>query len=332
MATSGTRTVLPLEPPTPLDGIVPVVDTDRGPQSPRQPSIFDDTRLTINDGQGRGLWGNNGQSARVSPEPLSHPELLSGGGVTALGRGGRSETLAEGAVTGLVTRLAQELESGSRLSAGNTVSPTSETRRSVVSPPFQRPAELGSAPSTIPPIKARCGTVICHLPCASKHSEYLDFYFDQINPFHPCLNENETRQRVRNLFSYVPDSPSSDTVVLPSSLTPLLAMLFSIYALCEAVSRSSMSGYDKLPNGYEWYRQSQALIGKRQTPTSTTDITGIQILTLQVRSLSPSALTLGPCSHLHGESPQRLCSRWSCDACCPSSEPSPSTTTLPVGI
>lgn len=133
-------------------------------------------------------------------------------------------------------------------------------------------------------LSVRCGPVLCFLPTHARHDDYLDFFFTQINPFLPCLNENGVRQRSSAIYerAFGPSAAEREPA-LRFTLGPYLALLFNLYA-CVDIFKRTPGAEGQEAEGYAWFRQAQELIGRRQIPAAGGDLTGIQIVILQVGS------------------------------------------------
>ena len=126
-------------------------------------------------------------------------------------------------------------------------------------------------------LRLQCGPIQCQLPRVADHDDYLDFFFTHINPFHPCLNVNDVRKSSGIVYerAFGPNG-RNENPVLSFQYASYLALMMSIYA-CVDLFRGT-GGVDE----YLWYRQSQELVGRRQVTAVGEDLTGIQILILQV--------------------------------------------------
>jgi hypothetical protein len=147
---------------------------------------------------------------------------------------------------------------------------------------------------TSPPgMSFRCGPVRCYLPTPIQHDDYLEFFFAQVNQYHPCLNVNDVRRRSSIVYDRAFGGSGEQTVSF--RLAPYLSLMMSIYA-CVDVFRATPGS-----DGYFWYRQAQELVGRRQVTATGHDMTGIQILLLQVGALHKQLLTSGPLPDLQGQ-------------------------------
>lgn len=175
--------------------------------------------------------------------------------------------------------------------------------------------ELSTLRSSEQFLKVKCGPVTCLSPTPGAADRYLDFYFAHINPFHPCLNESEMQQRSMRLYddAFGPPSSPHRQPTLPFSSAPLLSLLFSIYSCVDVLRQPHIAHEPSRLPGFIWYRQAQELGGKRQVTATGTDLTGIQILILQVRDHGCHAvLTLGPLPLSPWLCWISLCRYWTC--------------------
>lgn len=188
-----------------------------------------------------------------------------------------AETQGVQPTNALAARLANELDPGRPISRTNGISPVSPLSASA---DFAESARnLSHTTIDQPTVQVQCGSMTVSLPVASKHTEYLDCYFAQLNSFHPTVNENQIREQSDRLYGQILGRRGHK--VVPSSSAPFLALLLSIYASTEALQRSVSPPTDSRRPGYPWYRQARDLTGTRERPSDVRDITSVQTLVIQ---------------------------------------------------
>ncbi|KZO90878.1 hypothetical protein CALVIDRAFT_371841 [Calocera viscosa TUFC12733] len=109
-------------------------------------------------------------------------------------------------------------------------------------------------------------------PNPVEYTQYIDFFFNDVNACHPCVNENDFRLRSQPLvhrrgFEHVD--------------LEFLALNYIIFALIDALLDGTPvvapnTGSEKMP-GWNWFAAAERLIGRRKT-RGRASLTLIQIL------------------------------------------------------
>lgn len=136
-------------------------------------------------------------------------------------------------------------------------SPNAESHVSTTSPAQPSP-EAFSTPnggftsqrlSTI-----RVGSRKLPFPSEDDYRRYIEFFFDDINACHPCVNEADFRARSEKLL----------TIAGPNIDTHLLALNYSIFACTDILVDMSPNDQMRQPPGWQWFLAADSLVGKRK--------------------------------------------------------------------
>ncbi|KAF2194024.1 hypothetical protein K469DRAFT_617820 [Zopfia rhizophila CBS 207.26] len=86
------------------------------------------------------------------------------------------------------------------------------------------------------------------------YQKYIEFFFADINPYHPCVNEAEFRARSERMFS---------SRTIQTSDICILALNYIIFAFSDIVVDTSPGGGNSRPPGWQWFQLADELVGKR---------------------------------------------------------------------
>ncbi|OAQ87710.1 hypothetical protein VFPBJ_01750 [Purpureocillium lilacinum] len=101
----------------------------------------------------------------------------------------------------------------------------------------------------------RCGPRHLPFPSKAEYVQYLDFFFNDINPCHPCLNEADFRSRCQSLLT---------TRTIDPSDVCILALNYILFACTDIlVHVSPVQERGRLP-GWRWYLAADELMQKRK--------------------------------------------------------------------
>ena len=124
----------------------------------------------------------------------------------------------------------------------------------------------------------RCGPRHLPFPSKAEYVQYLDFFFNDINPCHPCLNEADFRSRCQSLLT---------TRIIDPSDVRILALNYILFACTDIlVHVSPVQERGRLP-GWRWYLAADELMQKRKI-SGRGDLSLAQFLVYEVSRL-PSA-------------------------------------------
>ena len=139
------------------------------------------------------------------------------------------------------------------------------------------PAAPARSSASAPPVTAS-NIRICSesLPFPDEHSfvGYIDFFFLDINPCHPCVNESDFRKR------------SSDVLhkgELKRSDSCFLALHYIIFAVADVLRDFRAQGQRGVSPGWRWYQIAEGLIGRHKY-SGQGDLCLIQYLTFEVQT------------------------------------------------
>ncbi|KAF2732549.1 hypothetical protein EJ04DRAFT_513823 [Polyplosphaeria fusca] len=140
--------------------------------------------------------------------------------------------------------------------------------------PFARPSLAAAAPtrSAENDTSIRVGTHVFPFPGPAEYEKYLDFYFLDINPHFPCVNEAEFRIRSGKMLA---SSAANGNDVA------FLALHYAIFALTDLSSMTTPSALSSQPLGWRWIDMANNIVDKRQI-TGHGDMTLLQFLTNEV--------------------------------------------------
>ena len=137
--------------------------------------------------------------------------------------------------------------------AGTSDSPAS-TRAShrpseAILPSLRREHSSGSSGC----IEIRMGSQTLPFPSPQQYHNYLDFFFDDINACHPCVNEADFRTRSEKLIS----SPHLDR-----RESCFLALHYIIFACADVLQDVSPPEEARHSPGWNWYWAADELVGR----------------------------------------------------------------------
>ncbi|PSN75475.1 hypothetical protein BS50DRAFT_671616 [Corynespora cassiicola Philippines] len=114
----------------------------------------------------------------------------------------------------------------------------------------------------------RVGPRSLAFPSPVDYAKYIDFYFADINPTHPCINEADFRAR-------------SERVLGARSIHPtdvcFLALNYIVFAVSDILVDATPPGVNSRPPGWQWFQLADELVGKRQL-SGRSDLSLIQFL------------------------------------------------------
>lgn len=130
-----------------------------------------------------------------------------------------------------------------------------------------------SMPTGGPSCSVRFGTQLLPFPNSLDYENYVDFFFNDINPNYPCVNEGDFRQKSKNLPGC--PFPNEDD-------TCFLALNYIVFA-CSDILRDIDTAQDRAPRpGWDWFLAADTLVGKRKL-SGQADLCLIQFLIFEVR-------------------------------------------------
>ncbi|EJT99485.1 hypothetical protein DACRYDRAFT_101187 [Dacryopinax primogenitus] len=93
-------------------------------------------------------------------------------------------------------------------------------------------------------------------PNAGEYARYIDFFFEDINPFHSCVSEPEFRARSERFLTRHDVDPAD---------MPFFALNYIIFSCVDILQDVSCENQSKgqLP-GWQWFLTADDLVGKRQ--------------------------------------------------------------------
>ncbi|KAH8816078.1 fungal-specific transcription factor domain-containing protein [Xylogone sp. PMI_703] len=123
--------------------------------------------------------------------------------------------------------------------------------------------------STSDPLSSiRVGRSNMPFPNQTEYATYIEFFFDDINPCHPCTNEADFRRRSERLLA----SSSVD----PSEVC-FLALNYIVFACADVLLGVSTTTKHSTPPGWHWFLAANDLVGKRKV-SGQGDLSLIQFL------------------------------------------------------
>lgn len=129
-----------------------------------------------------------------------------------------------------------------------------------------------SASNTESASSIRIGTRSFLFPTCEKYASYIDFFFDDINPCHSCVNEADFRARSQRLLA-------SDVVDRRENC--FLALNYIIFACSDIlVNVAAVDERRRLP-GWQWFLLADELVGKQKL-SGRGDLSLIQFLVYEV--------------------------------------------------
>lgn len=121
----------------------------------------------------------------------------------------------------------------------------------------------------------RVGARTLPFPSPVKYAEYIDFFFDDVNPCHPGLNEAEFRTRSERLLKNDPiDRSEICFLALNYIIFASVDMLLDVQPVTE---RGRLAGW-------HWFLAANELVGKRKA-SGRGDLCMIQLLMFEVSEL-----------------------------------------------
>lgn len=140
------------------------------------------------------------------------------------------------------------------------------------SPESRRRNSIGSPPSSEPAPTIRFGSRSLLFPSPFNYQKYVDYFFSDVNPCHPCVNEAEFRSRSEQMLV---------SRHIHASEVSFLALNYMIFACVDVLVDTTPVGMGtKLP-GWQWYQLADELIGKRKL-SGRADVTLVQSLIWEV--------------------------------------------------
>lgn len=175
----------------------------------------------------------------------------------------------------------------------NTSSPTSHVLRdaSIHSPS----SSTSEATRTV-----NVGGRLFQFPRAPEYTAYLDFFFNDINPCHSCVNEADFRNKSEKMLST--SSIRRDDICF-------LALNYIIFACADILrDMTADKGRTRLP-GWVWFLAADALVGRRKI-SGKGDLTLIQFLIYEVSLLiyfTPMLIGFQSFYLVHADKPNPAC-------------------------
>ena len=109
-------------------------------------------------------------------------------------------------------------------------------------------------------------------PTREKYASYIDFFFDDINPCHSCVNEVDFRGRSQRLLA---------CDVVDRSENCFLALNYIIFA-CSDILVNVVAAEERRPlAGWQWFLVADELVGKRKL-SGRGDLSLVQFLVYEV--------------------------------------------------
>jgi hypothetical protein len=145
-----------------------------------------------------------------------------------------------------LTVMKQQLGFGTSITSPSTSSRAHRASHASM-PPLRR--EFSSGPTEI-----RIGTRTLPFPSPAQYNEYLDFFFEDINACHPCVNESDFRKRSEHMLA---------TPQLGREMSCFLSLHYIIFA-CADILRHFTEADDEneLASGLQWYHAADELVGR----------------------------------------------------------------------
>ncbi|KAF2104989.1 hypothetical protein NA57DRAFT_51776 [Rhizodiscina lignyota] len=103
--------------------------------------------------------------------------------------------------------------------------------------------------------KIRVGLRSLPFPTQEEYRRYIKFFFDDINPCHPCVNEADFEVRSEKLLSSLHRGPID---------TGFLALNYIIFACTDILTNITPSEQSNVLPGWDWYLAADSLLGKRK--------------------------------------------------------------------
>lgn len=103
------------------------------------------------------------------------------------------------------------------------------------------------------PSAIRMGSKSFAFPTPVDYQKYLDFFFNDLNPYYPCVNEAEFRMRSDKMLATRP---------LPANDICFLALHYVIFACVDIAGETSNAAHNK-PPGWQWFQLASDLVGNR---------------------------------------------------------------------
>lgn len=129
-----------------------------------------------------------------------------------------------------------------------------------------------SPPSSDQPGTIRVGGHQVAFPSPSDYRKYLDYFFADINPAHPCVNEAEFRTRSEQMLV---------STIIHISEIGFLALNYIIFACIDILVDTTPPGVTSKPAGWLWFQIADDLVGKRKL-SGRGDLSLIQFLIYEV--------------------------------------------------
>lgn len=134
-------------------------------------------------------------------------------------------------------------------------------------------SDLPASESEAAPGFVRVGSRQCAFPCPSDYEKYIRYFFAELNPFHPCVNEADFKARSKHMRS---------AIAVNAHETCFLALNYIILACVDIMCDTSPVGARIKPPGWQWLTIADELVGRRSVFGSG-GLDMIQYLIWQVR-------------------------------------------------
>lgn len=145
------------------------------------------------------------------------------------------------------------------------------------SPERPRLSTSGASPSSSADsnVTIRLGSKSLVFPNPADYQKYIDFFFADLNPYYPCINEADFRIRSERTLA---------TSMIHNNDATLLALNYMVFACSDiAVDVSPQATANSKPAGWHWFQAAADALGKREL-NGRGDLTFIQYLILEVGS------------------------------------------------
>ncbi|KAK4561341.1 hypothetical protein LTR86_004658 [Recurvomyces mirabilis] len=101
----------------------------------------------------------------------------------------------------------------------------------------------------------RVGSKTLPFPVEHAYQEYLDFYFTDINPCHPCISENDFRAKSAEMLSRTEARQSEKC---------FLAVHYMIFAMADMLREIRPPEQQGTSPGWQWYQRAEDLVGRQK--------------------------------------------------------------------
>jgi len=195
--------------------------------------------------------------------------LIQERGVSATPRGSleRDEAISDGLLSEAAMQAASDL-------FGPTLAPARRASSKLASPERTRhsisvmsPSNGADSPATI-----RVGSTNFSFPHPADYQRYMDFLFNDLNLYYPCINEADFRMRSEHMLA---------AQTIHSSDICLLALHYIVFACADIAVDSFPVSVGAKPPGWHWIQAATDLAGQREL-SGRGDLSLIQYLVLKV--------------------------------------------------